>query len=176
MTNATMGETTRRKVYYIRSISFWIELCMIYDRGKKTAGIYLIQTVKYLNYLIKVRYDLIEQAETLQSFLIDIGLGVKLFKVWDGGEHHTHRLVRLVIKVLITSNGKLTAGCIVAGDRRNAKVRVWVWLEKIYELNGDAESKNTFKWKFNHLCEGENHSREKVIGFREWNRCKNRGN
>lgn len=44
-------------------------------------------------YLIKVCYDLVEKTEALQSFLIDIRLGVKLFEVRDGGEHHTHRLV-----------------------------------------------------------------------------------
>ncbi len=44
-------------------------------------------------YLIKVCYDLVEKTEALQSFLIDIRLGIKLFEVWDGGEHHTHRLV-----------------------------------------------------------------------------------
>lgn len=44
-------------------------------------------------YLIKVCYDLVEKTEALQSFLIDIRLCVKLFEVWDGGEHHTHRLV-----------------------------------------------------------------------------------
>lgn len=112
-------------------------------KKQKPAGIIFMQW-NDPRYLIKVRYDLIEQTETLQSFLIDIRLGIKLFKVRDGGEHHTHRLVRLVIKVLIRSNRKITAGRVVAGDRKNTKVRVSMCLEKIYELNGDTESKNTY--------------------------------
>ena len=64
-------------------------------------------------YLIKVRYDLVEETEALQSFLVDVGLGVKLFEVRDGGEHHTHRLVRLMIKILVTSERKTAAGCLV---------------------------------------------------------------
>lgn len=55
--------------------------------------IVIIHIVRLSVYLIKVCYDLVEEAEALQSFLIDIRLGIKLFEVWDGGEHHTHRLV-----------------------------------------------------------------------------------
>lgn len=87
-------------------------------KQQKPAGIIFTRR-NYLSYLIKVGYDLIEQTEALQSFLIDIRLGVELFKVRDGGEHHTHRLVRLVIKVLMGSNREITAG----RSKENAKVR-----------------------------------------------------
>lgn len=131
---------------YERILFMWLhilldmlELCMVSKKKQKPAGILFMQW-NDPSYLIKVRYDLIEQTETLQSFLIDIRLGIKLFKVRDGGEHHTHRLVRLVIKVLIRSNGKITAGRVVAGDRKNTKVcgfdvsREDLWAERWHRV------------------------------------------
>lgn len=60
------------------------ELCTVYVKE------ILFSCSEMICYLVKVRYDLIEQTETLQSFLIDIRLGVKLFKVRDGSKHHAH--------------------------------------------------------------------------------------
>lgn len=108
-------------------------------KQQKPAGIIFMRR-NYLSYLIKVGYDLIEQTEALQSFLIDIRLGVELFKVRDGGEHHTHGLVRLVIKVLIGSNREITAG----RSKKREGPRFSTRLQKIYEPNGDTESKNTY--------------------------------
>lgn len=122
---------------------FWLRCAwfMIWWFNKNQQGFFFwLKQWNYVNYLIKVRYDFIQQTETLQSFLIDIRLCVKLFKVRDGGKHHTHRLVGLVIKVLITSNREITAGCVVAGDRRNAKIcgfdvtREDLWAERWHRV------------------------------------------
>lgn len=136
-----------RKVMILKDFT-WLQNCarfMIWWFNKMQQGFIGLKQWNDLSYLIKVCYDLIEQTETLQSFLIDIGLCVKLFKIRDGGEHHTHRLIGLVIKVLITNNREITAGRVLAkgreGTRRSA---VSAELEKIYELNGDTESKNTY--------------------------------
>lgn len=88
------------------------------------------ETARIINmrgvYLIKVCYDLVEKTETLQSLLIDIRLSIKLFEVWDGGEHHTHRLVRLMIKVLVTSEKKITALWVVLIWHRWRKSMSWI--------------------------------------------------
>lgn len=94
-------------------------------------------------YLIKVCYDLVEKTEALQSFLIDIRLGVKLFEIWDGGEHHTHRVVWLMIKVLITSEREKTARCVVLidwGERKRQKVCDF----DRPRPDSDTDSKNTY--------------------------------
>lgn len=51
-------------------------------------------------YFIKISNDFVEQPEALQSFFVDVRLGVKLFKVRDGGEHDAHQVIGLVIQVL----------------------------------------------------------------------------
>lgn len=79
-------------------------------------------------YLIKVCYDLVEKSEALQSFLIDIRLCIKLFEVWDGGEHHAHSLVRLMIKVLITDGKKIRLDVLYrtsSGDREMKRDGLW---------------------------------------------------
>lgn len=79
-------------------------------------------SVRATLYLVKVGYDLVEETQALQALLIDIGLGVELFEVGDGGEHHTHRLVRLMIKVLVTSEREITARRVCRIDRALMKV------------------------------------------------------
>lgn len=51
-------------------------------------------------YLIKICNDFVEEPEALQSFFVDVRLGVKLFKVRDGGEHDTDQVVGLVVQIL----------------------------------------------------------------------------
>lgn len=51
-------------------------------------------------YFIKISNDFVEQPEALQSFLVDVRFGVKLFKVRNGGEHDAHQVIGLVIQVL----------------------------------------------------------------------------
>lgn len=55
------------------------------------------------SHLIKIRDDLIEQPETLHALVVAIQLHVELVVIGDGGEHHAHALVRLVIQVLPTA-------------------------------------------------------------------------
>lgn len=54
----------------------------------------------FLFYLIKVSNDFIEEPEALQSFFIDVGFGVELFKIWDRGKHDAHQVVGLVVQIL----------------------------------------------------------------------------
>jgi len=51
-------------------------------------------------YLIKICNNLIEEPETLQPLLINVRFCVKFLEVWDGREHHTHQIVRLMVEVL----------------------------------------------------------------------------
>lgn len=51
-------------------------------------------------YLVKISDDFVKQPQALQSFLVDVRLGVELFKVWDGGEHDTNQVVGLVVEIL----------------------------------------------------------------------------
>lgn len=43
--------------------------------------------------LIKVCYDLVEEPQTLQTFLVDVTLRVELFEVRYRGEHHAHTVI-----------------------------------------------------------------------------------
>lgn len=50
--------------------------------------------------LIKVSDDLVQEPQAFQALLVDIALRVKFFEIWHRGEHHTHTVIRLVVKVL----------------------------------------------------------------------------
>lgn len=50
--------------------------------------------------LVKVGNDLVEQPQALQAFLVDVTLGVKLFKIRNRCKHHADTVVRLVVEVL----------------------------------------------------------------------------
>lgn len=49
---------------------------------------------------VKVRDDLVEDAETLDAPVVDALLSVEIRKVWDGGKHHAYFIVRLAVQLL----------------------------------------------------------------------------
>ena len=59
-------------------------------------------------HLIKVSDDLVEETQALQPLLVDVRLCVELLEVRDGGEHHAHQVIRLVVQVL---QGARAEGC-----------------------------------------------------------------
>ncbi len=50
-------------------------------------------TVSSSSYLIKVGYDLVEEAQTLQTVPVGTALTVKLFELRHRGEHHAHAVI-----------------------------------------------------------------------------------
>lgn len=51
-------------------------------------------------HLIKISNDLIEQPQTLEALMVDVGFRIELLKVRDRGKEHTHTFVGLVVEVL----------------------------------------------------------------------------
>lgn len=49
---------------------------------------------------VKVRDDLIEDAETLNAPVVDALLSVEIRKVWNRGKHHAYFIVRLAVQLL----------------------------------------------------------------------------
>jgi len=51
------------------------------------------------HYLIEITNDFIQQTQALQTLLVDICLVVELLVVGNGGEHHGHAGVALVVEL-----------------------------------------------------------------------------
>ena len=49
---------------------------------------------------VKVRDDLVEEAQTLNPPIVDALLRVEIREVGDGGEHHTDLIVGLAVQLL----------------------------------------------------------------------------
>ena len=75
-------------------------------RRHHISGSYGFDLLQYAEFglrqqFIKVADDLVEESETLESFFIDITLFVKLFVVWNGGEHDRYVFVSLAVQILL---------------------------------------------------------------------------
>lgn len=53
---------------------------------------------------VKVRDDLIENPETLDSSIVDALFSVEIRKVGDGSKHHPYFIVRLTVQLLQMTN------------------------------------------------------------------------
>lgn len=60
--------------------------------------------MSFPSYLIEVGYDLVEEAQTLQTVSVGAALAVELFELRHRGEHHTHAVVRLAVQILNTQH------------------------------------------------------------------------
>lgn len=51
-------------------------------------------------HLVKIRDDLIQQPQALDSLVVHLSLGVEVGEAWDGGEHDTDSVVGLGVQLL----------------------------------------------------------------------------
>ncbi len=67
--------------------------------------VYRLELVSF-EQVVKVCYDLVEEAQALHALVVCVQLHVELVEVCDGREHHPHSAVAFVVKLLRKENKK----------------------------------------------------------------------